>query len=124
MITVDFVVQLQRELVQARGLSVECSDLGPLEAALSRVENRIQYGIVSHPVEIAAWYAAAVSRGHCFADANKRTGMLVMLTYLEKQGITFPFEHSETLEDKIVDLADGNLSADEFAEWLESVCNP
>ena len=121
MITIDFLLQLQKELVQDTGLAVECTDTGRLDAALMRVENRVQYGLIDHPVEIGAWYAAAIARGHCFPDANKRTAYMTLLIFLEANNYRLPMDHAEELEDRIVALAADKTDADTLAGWLFSV---
>ncbi len=123
MISHQFVIDVQKSLVIERGLSTEISDTGKLQAALMRVENRIQYGIIKTPIEVAAWYAAAIARGHCFPDANKRTAYVVLITYLAKQGYDLPMDQADQLEDKIVELASGSLDPDGFAVWLTTVTN-
>lgn len=121
MVTIEFLLQLQKELVQDTGLAVECIDTGKLEAALMRVENRVQYGLISHPVEIAAWYAAAIARGHCFPDANKRTAYMTLLVFLENNNYSFPMDHAAELEDKIVELAADKITTDALSNWLLSI---
>ena len=37
-----------------------------LDGALARVENRISYGLIDDVYALAAAYAAAVTRAHCF----------------------------------------------------------
>lgn len=48
-----------------------------LEGALSRVENRLAYGVIGDIFDLAAAYAIAVACGHCFNDGNKRTALRV-----------------------------------------------
>ena len=121
MISHQFVIEVQKSLVSERGLDAGISDLGRLQAALSRVENRIKYGIIRTPIEIAAWYAGAIARGHCFPDANKRMSYVVLVTYLAKAGYEFPMDQANKLEDKIVELASGELDPDELAYWLANI---
>ena len=42
-----------------------------LEAALSRVDNRLAYGMIADVFDLASAYAMAIARGHCFNDGNK-----------------------------------------------------
>ena len=121
MINHSLVVAVQQQLIQDRGLNTDSSDVGKLQASLMRVENRIQYGIIRTHIEIAAWYAAAIARGRCFPDANKRTAYIVLITYLARHGYDFPVSEADHLEDKIVELASGKLDPDSFALWLAEV---
>ncbi|GAA5786606.1 type II toxin-antitoxin system death-on-curing family toxin [Chitiniphilus shinanonensis] len=91
-------------------------DVGPLEGALARVDNLIQYQQMDDVFEIAAMYAVALARGHCFNDANKRTALVTALTYLDLQGISIP--RCDLLEDIMVDVAEGSLTQMELASLL------
>lgn len=93
--------------------------LGPLEGALSRVANRIEYEALDDVIEIAAMYAVALSRGHVFNDANKRTALVTALTYLSIQGIDIP--RSDELEEIMVDVAQGELDYKQLSELLWSL---
>lgn len=53
-----------------------------------------------------------------FNDANKRTGLTCAPTYLEEQGITIP--RLAALEEIMVDVANGDVTAEEFAEYLSA----
>nr|WP_232463194.1 type II toxin-antitoxin system death-on-curing family toxin [Burkholderia ubonensis] len=68
---------------------------------------------------IAATYATAIARGHVFNDASKRTGLTCALTYLERQGITIP--RLADLEEIMVEVADGQVTSEELAEYLSAV---
>ncbi|QDQ28435.1 type II toxin-antitoxin system death-on-curing family toxin [Chitinimonas arctica] len=95
--------------------------IGPLEGALARVENRIEYEALDDVFEIAAMYAVALARGHVFNDANKRTALVMALTYLSLQGVDMP--RSEVLEDIMVDVASGELDHDELTVLLYSIAS-
>ena len=43
-----------------------------LDSALARVDNRLAYGMVADAFDLAAAYAMAIARGHCFNDGNNR----------------------------------------------------
>ncbi len=58
-----------------------------LRASLSRVENRLKYGLIEDIYSLAASYATAVSQAHCFNDGNKRTAFQVMDLILDLNGI-------------------------------------
>lgn len=95
-----------------------------LEGALSRVDNRLLYGMIDDIFDLAAAYAAAVAQGHCFNDGNKRTAyrtmstayrtMIVCLT-LNDTAIT---HETEEVGQKIIALAQGQLPEEDFADWL------
>ena len=88
-----------------------------IHGALSRVDNRIAYGMIEDVFDLAAAYAEAVSQGHCFNDGNKRTAFYAMLTVLRMNGETTPFD-TKDVGDRIVLLAQRKLDAADLASWL------
>jgi death-on-curing protein len=48
--------------------------------------------------------AIAISKGHAFVDGNKRTGLAVMLTFLEIQGVSVKGQTG--LDDLMVDIVE------------------
>ncbi|TCP09424.1 death-on-curing protein [Crenobacter luteus] len=94
-------------------------DPGRLDGALARIDHRIVYDGLDDIYEIAAMYAVAIARGHCFNDANKRTALVTALTYLDLQGISLT--RSAKLEDIMVDVAEGRLEPAELADLFYSL---
>lgn len=62
------------------------------------------YNQVDDLFEIAAWFGIAIAKGHVFVDGNKRTGLAVMLTFLEIQGVTI--QEKTGLDDLMVDIVE------------------
>ncbi len=66
--------------------------------------------------------AAALARGviadYPFDDGNKRTGMMLAIIFLERNGIETKISNQE-LEDFAVQVATDHLSVEQIAEWLE-----
>jgi len=91
-----------------------------LEGALSRVDNRLAYGMVEDTFALAAFYAEAIAQGHCFNDGNKRTAFRSMDAVLALHGVNIFFE-IEDIADRIILLAQGKLEAEDLAEWLRAV---
>ena len=88
-----------------------------LDGALSRVENRLAYGMIVDVFDLAAAYATAVAQGHCFNDGNKRTAHQVMDVCLDLNGIEIDWQPT-VIGDRIIRLAQGHLTEDDFATWL------
>jgi len=88
-----------------------------LEGVLGRVDNRIQYGLVADVFDLAAAYGLAVSQGHVFNDANKRTAFATIDTCLSSHGIVIEWNVAE-IGDKIIQVAQGNVDESELAAWL------
>ena len=88
-----------------------------LESALARVDNRLVYGLINDVFELAAAYAEAIARGHCFNDGNIRTAYRTMIVCLKLNGIIISHD-TEDVGDRIIALAQGGLHEEDFANWL------
>lgn len=88
-----------------------------LEAALARVDNRLAYGMINDVFDLAAAYAVAIARGHCFNDGNKRTAHQSMDTCLDLNGITIDWTTIDVGE-TIVRCAQGLMEDVDLADWL------
>ena len=88
-----------------------------LDGALSRVDYRLQYGVIQDIYDLAATYAVVIATGHCFNDANKRTAYQVMRTCLDMNGVEILFD-AEEAGDKIINVAQGKIDEVELASWL------
>jgi death-on-curing protein len=88
-----------------------------LDGALGRVDNRLVYGMISDAFDLAAAYATAISRGHCFNDGNKRTAFESMNFCLYLHGINITWD-TEEVGDRIIALAQGVIHEEDLADWL------
>lgn len=92
-----------------------------LEGALGRVDNRLAYGMIEDPFDLAAAYAIAIAQGHCFNDANKRTAFRCMNAALAFNGIHRRWFVAE-IGPVIIRAAQRLLDEGELAEWLRQRC--
>lgn len=93
-----------------------------LEGALARVEHRLAYGMIADVYDLAAAYAQAIARGHCFNDANKRTAFRAMNAVLALNGTDIAW----TVDDigpLIVRLAQGAADEGDLAAALRRWAN-
>ncbi len=88
-----------------------------LESALARVDNRLAYGVIGDVFDLAAAYAVAIARGHCFNDGNKRTAYRVMMVCLDINGVDLDWPMPDT-GDTIIRAAQGVLDEGGLAAWL------
>ena len=88
-----------------------------LDAALARVDNRLAYGMINDIFDLAAAYAMAIARGHCFNDGNKRTAFRVMDACLVLNGITINW-NTEEVGEIIIRSAQGMMEDGDLADWL------
>ncbi len=91
-----------------------------LEDALSRVDNRLAYGLIKDAFALAACYAEAIAQGHCFNDGNKRSAHQTMDVCLDVNGIAISWA-VEDVADRVILLAQGKLEAEDLAHWLRSM---
>lgn len=99
-------------------------DEGLLESALARPKNLLAYSEETPSVhQLAAAYAFGIARNHPFVDGNKRTALVVALTFLLVHGlkVTAPRDDRYFV---FYDLAAGKFSEDELAQWLEVNTEP
>ncbi len=91
-----------------------------LEGALSRVDNRLIYGMIGDVFDLAAAYGTAIATGHCFNDGNKRTTYRVMIVCLRLNGVGIAHE-TEEVGDMIIRLAQGLIDEEDMAGWLRGM---
>lgn len=99
-------------------------DEGLLESALARPQNLLAYAEEPPTLtRLAAAYAFGIARNHPFVDGNKRTALVVALTFLLVNGlkVTAPRDDRYFI---FYDLAAGKLSEEELAHWLETNTEP
>ena len=90
-----------------------------LDGALARVENRLAYDLINDAFDLAGAYAAAISQGHCFNDANKRTAFDAMNFCLELHGIVIAWD-ATSAGDQIIRLAQRHIDEGELGHWLRT----
>lgn len=88
-----------------------------LEGVLGRVESRLGYGQIADIFELAAVYCLAISQGHVFNDANKRTAFAAMDSCLSNHGVVVDWVAKE-VGDTVIHVAQGKIDETELAEWL------
>ncbi len=88
-----------------------------LDSALARVDNRLAYGMVADAFDLAAAYAVAIARGHCFNDGNKRTAFRAMNAALRLNGIAIPW-NTEEVGQIVIRCAQGLMEDGDLADWL------
>lgn len=116
LLTADLVEAIHDEVLnpgELPGLAMNKS----LESALARVDNRIAYGMTNDIFEIASLYALAISQGHCFNDANKRTAHQSMDAFLDLNGVQIAWS-AEAVGQKIIALSQGLIDDGDLSEWL------
>jgi len=114
-----FVIAVHDEILRQTGVGREGGHLDKLESVLSRIDQQMYYNQVDDLYEIAAWYGIAISKGHAFVDGNKRTGLAVMLTFLEIQGVSI--QDNTGLDDLMVDIVESQSTCTDVGNQEYSV---
>ena len=117
---IDRVLAIHSRQIAEHGGGDGVRDVGLLESALARPENVAAYEPDADIASLAAAYAFGIVKNHPFIDGNKRTGYVVMETFLIKIGYTLqasPVDKYTTF----LQLAEGSLSEEELANWLRTV---
>lgn len=79
-----------------------------VESLVGRIHSNLIYQEFTSATEIAALYAEVIAKGHVFNDANKRTALISMLTFLDLNGYMLIADQNE-MADRMVDLAEVRL---------------
>ena len=90
-----------------------------IEAIISRIDNRIAFGMIRDVFELAACYACYISVGHAFHDANKRTAFAAMDLCLTLNEIELEYIDAE-IGQIIIKAARGIVDETELADWLRT----
>ncbi len=88
-----------------------------LEGALSRVDNRLAYGLIEDVFDLAAAYCVAVAQGHCFNDGNKRTAFYAMDAALVVNGLNIRW-NTEEVGQTVIRVAQGQMEEAALSDWL------
>ncbi|MCH9001992.1 MAG: type II toxin-antitoxin system death-on-curing family toxin [Planctomycetes bacterium] len=93
-------------------------DTGLLDSALARPKNLWAYSTPRADLAaLAASYAFGIVKNHPYVDGNKRTGLVVLRTFLLINGSDIEASHEEKYL-TILSLADGTLDESSLADWI------
>lgn len=116
----DKVLLLHQLIIEESGGSNEIRDLGLLDSALNNAFQTFD-GKELYPTkeEKGAQIGFSLVSNHAFVDGNKRIGLLVMLSFLEINGIHLSFTDEELIEIGLA-LAEGTMKYEELLNWINS----
>jgi len=87
------------------------------ESALAKPKNLFAYARPTMP-QLAASYAAGVIKNHPLLDGNKRTGFMLGVGFLERNGYHFAAGEADAVMQALA-LAAGETTETEYAAWLK-----
>ena len=119
-LSVEQVLKLHQLMLQSTGGAEGVRDKSALESAIyhafASFEEKALYPSIE---EKAARQAYAIIRSHPFVDGNKRVGLLVMLVFLELNGIELRFTQDELIELGF-SAAAGHIDDQKLIDWINA----
>lgn len=108
-ITTEKAIYLHGILSKEAGTDPSLRDIGLLESAIEGAYQTFG-GTELYPSieEKGAWLGYALISNHAFVDGNKRIGALIMLTFLELNGIKLRLNDTELVK-VILGVASGEM---------------
>jgi len=113
------ILQIHENVINPNELQGLAPDKS-LDATLTRVENRIRYGMIRDEYDLAACYAVVIAVGHVFNDANKRTVFRSMDICLQLNGIFLKYDTVE-MGQTIINAAQKRIDEVELVYYLRSL---
>jgi death on curing protein len=117
------VFAMHREQLAEHGGSDGIRDETLLNSALAKPLNVLAYADQPDIFRRAASYAFRIARNHAFLDGNKRTALVVSLTFLDRNGWDI-IASKEDLYLTFLHLAEGSLTEEELTAWFTSHAIP
>jgi death-on-curing protein len=117
-IAFEIIVAIHDAQLAEHGGASGVRDAALLESALARPKNLYSYSEDISLNRLAAAFAVGIAKNHAFIDGNKRTGWVTCAVFLELNGIPVISESAEVVS-MMLDVADGKITEEEFALWLD-----
>ena len=109
---------LHDESLAEHGGAAGLRDEGLLDSALARPLNQSLYAD-RDVAALAAAYGIGLAKNHAFVDGNKRVAFLAVGMFLALNGYRLVASQADaTLA--VLGVAAGEISEDEFAQWIRS----
>lgn len=122
-LTMDLVIAIHDLQLAEHGGGKGVRDTQLLESALARPLNIQAYEPEADIARLAAAYAFGIIKNHPFIDGNKRTGYVVMETFVVKNGFSLGASQKEKYL-RFLGLAEGSLTEVNLAQWLREKLTP
>ena len=116
----DKVLLLHQLIIEESGGSNDIRDIGLLDSALNNAFQTFD-GEELYPTkeEKGAQIGFSLVSNHAFVDGNKRIGLLVMLSFLEINGIHLSYTDEELIEIGLA-LAEGTMKYEDLLSWVNN----
>jgi death-on-curing protein len=94
-------------------------DENALESALARPRQKRRYDREADLPARAAAYGFGLCQNHPYRDGNKRVAFVVMVVFLELNGLRFDATEADVVTAMLA-VASGRLSESDLAQWLRA----
>lgn len=108
---------MHQALIREHGGTLGIRDLGLLDSALARPQQKWQYVEKCDWATLAAAYAFALTKNHGFVDGNKRVGFMAAYVFLDLNGYDLDVEEAEVVA-TIEGVAAGRVSEAALVKWF------
>ena len=109
--------------IREHGGSHGLRDENALQSALARPHQRWQYEEDSRLSDLAAAYAHGLARNHPYLDGNMRVALVVMVAFLDRNGVELTATNQEAFS-TMPAVAAGDITEKELAEWIGAHSEP
>ena len=117
-------IAIHDRLIALYGGAPGIRDPDALGAALARPGHLAAYGDVTSLPRLAAAVAYGICRiRHPFVDGNKRVAFAALFAILDMNGLTLDVAEAEATR-VVLEVAEGRLSEEDFAAWVERSVYP
>lgn len=96
-------------------------DENALESALARPRHRWHYEGDATPADLAAAYGFGLARNHPYADGNKRIALVVIVAFLDRNGVELEATNRDAFS-VVTSVAAGEISEGELSNWIRDHC--
>ena len=124
-LTIEEVLELHRMILQQSGGASGIRDMASVDSALA--QPRMTFDgreLLPTLAEKAAALGFSLISNHPFVDGNKRVGHACLETFLVLNGWELFTESVDEQEAVILQVAQGRLTRQEFASWVQSRVRP
>lgn len=112
------VIQIHNMLIQETGGANGIRDEGLLDSALNAPFQSFDGDDIYKTIQAkAARLGFSIVNNHAFVDGNKRVGILVMMTFLEMNGIILECSNQELIELGL-GLASNKIDYKNLLDWI------
>ena len=109
---------LHAEALNLFGGSPGIRDVGLLQSALARPQNRKAYEESSTLFDLAAAYGFGIAKNHAFIDGNKRVALLAVRAFLFRNRYHFAPDEADTVM-MMEGVAGGTVTEAMLSKWIE-----